>query len=292
MINFLKGSVGVKKRMFTNMSYGRIEELYKKEMTKLQGDFTQRVEIGAIKRKKSIAIKPKAKRSRIEEVEKEIESARAEPSPEPEQNQEQSNQQSNEKFHLYMTLTNEEPVQVDPISMKAPEIIFWDILKDNRKEYFRFKRIGDQFEVCATWGKVIRSSSRADLEEMYKVGIKLYESVLQGTEMSLIKIAMDYLCMMFKPERVKYRIKDLHYEYGFKKIDHWMLFENCGVYMITIDKSYHEYYLVDKINDHSKANLEGMLKAKLVCAKGSEMARIVIRRTINQSLGLDPNLGN
>ncbi|KAI3729718.1 hypothetical protein L6452_18382 [Arctium lappa] len=45
MINFLKGSVGVKEGMFTGMSYGRIEELYKKEMTKLQGDFAQRVEV-------------------------------------------------------------------------------------------------------------------------------------------------------------------------------------------------------------------------------------------------------
>ncbi|KAI3758257.1 hypothetical protein L6452_05813 [Arctium lappa] len=127
---------------------------------------------------------------------------------------------------------------------------------------------------------------------MYNVGIKLYEPVLQGTEMSLTKIAMEYLCMMFEPERVKYRIKDLHHEYGFKKIDHWILFENCGVYIITIDKSYHEYFLVDKVYDHSKAKLQGMLNAKLVCPTGSKMARIVVRRTINQSLGLDPNLGN
>ncbi|KAI3716050.1 hypothetical protein L6452_23103 [Arctium lappa] len=260
MINFLKGSVGVKEGMLTNMSYGRIEELYKKEMAKLQGDFTQRVEverkmkerhdlniqqpfpdseegtpikdkeevkkeetlahkIGAIKRKKSIATKKQAKRPRIEEVEKENKSERAEveaeptvaPSAEPEQNQEQSNQQFNEQFHLYMTLTDEEPVQAGPISMKAPEIIFWDILKDNRKEYFRFKE----------WVISLR---------FMQLGAK---------------------------------IKDLHFEYGFKKIDHWMMFENCGVYMITIDKSYHEYYLVDKIYDHNKAKLEGMLKAKL-----------------------------
>ncbi|KAI3672495.1 hypothetical protein L6452_38584 [Arctium lappa] len=280
MINFLKGSIGVPEGMFTGMSFGKLEELYQKEMAKLKGDFIQRVEvekklkerhdlniqqpfpdceegtpikekteakqeetlaqqIGAIKRKKSIATKPKARRLRIQEIEKEIESEKAEPSAEPEQNPEQSNQQPNEQFHLYMTLTDEDPVQADPISMKAPEIIFWDILKDNRKEYFRFKRMGDQFEVYATWGKVIKSCSRADLEEMYKVGTKLYETVLQGTEMSLLKIAMKYLCMMFEPEKVKYRIKDLHHEYGFKKIDHWMLFENCGVYMITIDKSYH-----------------------------------------------------
>ncbi|KAI3758453.1 hypothetical protein L6452_06016 [Arctium lappa] len=289
MINFLKEAIGVPERMFTSMPFGRIEELYKKEMAKLKGDFIQRVEekteakqeetlaqqIGAIKRKKSIAIKPKANRARIEE-EEENENERAEEEAEP-------------TLHLQQ---NEDPVQANPISMKAPEIIFWDILKDNRKEYFRFKRMGVQFEVYETWGKVIRSFSRDDLEKMYKVGTKLYETVLQGTEMSLLKIAMEYLCMMFDPEKVKHWIKDLYHEYGFKKIDHWMLFENCGVYMITIDKNYHEYYLVEKIYDHNRAKLERMLKAKMVCAKGSEMARIVIRRTINQSLGLDPHLGN
>ncbi|KAI3685215.1 hypothetical protein L6452_34453 [Arctium lappa] len=40
MINFLKGSIGVPEGMFTNMSFSRIEELYKKEMAKLQGDFS------------------------------------------------------------------------------------------------------------------------------------------------------------------------------------------------------------------------------------------------------------
>ncbi|KAI3684719.1 hypothetical protein L6452_33944 [Arctium lappa] len=302
MINFLKGSIGVKGEMFTNMAYNKVEELYKKEMTKLQGDSSQReeaerrmkerhdlniqqpfpeevtpikekaevtkeenvaMEAKTAKRVKTIASKKHSKKPRIEEAEKE-----EEPS---------------------VTTSAESAV---PISVKAPEIIFWDILRDNRKDYLRMKRVGDVFEVYSTWGKVIRSCSRADLEEMHKVGMKLYESVLKGTEESLLKIAMKYLCMMFEPEKVGHRIKDLHHEYVFKKIDKWILFENCGVYMITIDNCYHEYYLVDKVYDHSKEKLNGMLKAKLMCTKESEMARIVVRRTINQSLGLDPNLGN
>ncbi|KAI3672807.1 hypothetical protein L6452_38907 [Arctium lappa] len=279
MINFLKGSIGVKGEMFTNMAYSQVEELYKKEMAKLQGDFSQRedaerrmkerhdlniqhpfpeevtptkekaedtkeendgMEMKDAKRVKTIASKKQSKKPRIEEAEIETEPS-VTPSAE----------------------------SVVPISVKAPEVIFWDILRDNRNDYFRLKRVGDVFEVYSTWGKVLRSCSRADLEEMHKVGIKLYE-------------------------HVDYRIKDLHHEYGFKKIDKWILFENCGVYMITIDNCYHEYYLVDKVYDHSKEKLNGMLKAKLVCAKESEMARIVVRKTINQSLGLDldPNLGN
>ncbi|KAI3715334.1 hypothetical protein L6452_22313 [Arctium lappa] len=236
MINFLKGAIGVPEGMFTGMSFGRIEELYEKEMAKLKEDFIQRVEverkmkerhdlniqqpfpdseegtpskdkkevkqeetlaqkIGDIKRKKSIATKPKAKGARIEEEEKEYEKseAEAEPTVEPPTESEQSNQQFNEQFHLYMTLTDEDLVQADPISMKAPEIIVWDILKDQGKEYFRIKRLGDHYEVYATWGKIIRSCSRSDLEEMHKVGMSLYSKVLEEAGISLTKISMEYL---------------------------------------------------------------------------------------------------
>ncbi|KAI3758157.1 hypothetical protein L6452_05709 [Arctium lappa] len=120
MINFLKGAIGVLEGMFTSMSFGKLEELYQKEMAKLKGDFIQRVEVegkmkeshdlniqqpfpdseegtpskdkeevkqeetlaqqsGAMKRKKSIATKPKAKRIRTEEAEKESERREDEP---------------------------------------------------------------------------------------------------------------------------------------------------------------------------------------------------------------------
>ncbi|KAI3685795.1 hypothetical protein L6452_35053 [Arctium lappa] len=42
--------------------------------------------------------------------------------------------------------------------------------------------------------------------------------------------------------------------------------------MITIDNCYHEYYLVDKIYEHSKEKLEGMLKATLEISKDSKSA--------------------
>ncbi|KAI3729288.1 hypothetical protein L6452_17941 [Arctium lappa] len=331
MINFLRGAIGVKGEMFTNMAYSQVEDLYKKEMAKLQGDSSQREkaerrmkerhdlniqqpfpeettpskdnveemkeeqenagkEIKSAKRVKTIASKRQSKRPRVEEIAETEAEPSVTPSTEPVQNPEQSKEQSDEHMGLYMTIVK--PVQAVPISMKAPEITFWDILRDNGKDFFRIKRDDGSFEAYSTWGRVIRSCSRAVIEELYKVGMKLYEPVLKGTEENLIKIAMEYLCMMFDPERVAYRIKDHNHEFIFKKIDKWILFENCGVYMITIDNCYHEYYLVDKIYEHSKEKLEGMLKATLVCTKDSEMAKIVVRRTVNQSLGLDPNLGN
>ncbi|KAI3759690.1 hypothetical protein L6452_07693 [Arctium lappa] len=302
MINFLKGAIGVKGEMFTHMAYSQVEELYNKEMAKLQGDSAQReeaerrmkerhdlniqmsfpeettpskeeaeekkeepesvgVEAKSGKRVKSIASKRQLRRPRVDETEKE-----AEPSitsqTESVQLPEQSSKPKDERIDPYMTIV--EPLKADPISMQAPEIIFWDILRDSGKNFFRIKRADGSFEAYSTWGRVIRSCSRADMEELYKVGMKLYELVLKGTEENLLKVTLEYLCMMFDPERVHYKIKDHKHEFIFKKIDKWILFENCGVYMITIDNYYHEYYLVDKIYEHSKEKLEGMLKATLL----------------------------
>ncbi|KAI3735606.1 hypothetical protein L6452_15113 [Arctium lappa] len=331
MINFLKGAIGVKGEMFTHMAYSQVEELYNKEMAKLQGDSAQReeaerrmkerhdlniqqpfpeettpskeeaeekkeepgsvgVEAKAGKRVKTIASKRQSKRPRVEETAGTTTEHSEASIAESDQLSEQSSEPTDENMDTYMTIV--EPLKADPISMQAPEIIFWDILRDNGKNFFRIKRADGSFEAYSTWGRVIRSCSRADMEELYKVGMKLYEPVLKGTEENLLKVTLEYLCMMFDPERVHHRIKDHKHEFIFKKIDKWILFENCGVYMITVDNCYHEYYLVDKIYEHSKEKLEGMLKATLVCTKDSEMAKIVVRRTVNQSLGLDPNLGN
>ncbi|KAI3735255.1 hypothetical protein L6452_14747 [Arctium lappa] len=332
MINFLKGAIGVKGEMFTHMAYSQVEELYRKEMTKLQGDSSQReeaerrmkerhdlniqqpfpekttpskdkaeekieeqenVEVKAksSKRVKSIASKMQSKRQRIEErTESEAETP-VTPSVEPNQNSESSNKQSSEQVELFMTLTNDDPIQVDPISIQAPEIIFWDILEDQRKKFFRIKRLGDIYEVYPTWGSFIRRCTRSDLEEMFKVGMRLYEKELTGEERNLIRLAMEYLCMMFEPSKVQHVIRDLHLENKFLRIENWKIFERCGVYVITVNGAYHEYYLVDKTYEHSKGKLQAMLNAKLICSKDSEMAKVVVSRIINQSLGLDPNLG-
>ncbi|KAI3715036.1 hypothetical protein L6452_22001 [Arctium lappa] len=100
------------------------------------------VEVKSAKKVKSLASKKQFKNPRIEEAEKEAEPSVAGHTEQSSQSAQQPSQ-SNVHFELYMTVTDDEPVQVDPISMKAPEIIFWDILEDQRKKYFRIKRMGD-----------------------------------------------------------------------------------------------------------------------------------------------------
>ncbi|KAI3735544.1 hypothetical protein L6452_15046 [Arctium lappa] len=286
---------------------------------------------------------------------------------------------STKDVKMYMVVMDKvpEPISAEPVGVKPPKVIHWDVLEVDGKDYIRLKRKDEKYEVYNTWNKIVRTSSRSDIEEMFEIGMKLYADELKAPVISITKLIMEYLCMMFKPDEVEEIIRNVfqtmnnwtlyetsgvyavtldlnHTEYFlvdrmynhsilklhamlkknlgysqmlfkvrlgrnvqsrndsvwgcaedsrdehqklameylcmmfspdlvkhvikdvFKSVGNWMLIERCGVYILTIDKRFHEYYLVDKIYDHSLAMLQRMLKAKLSCSQGSEMARIVV----------------
>ncbi|KAI3746745.1 hypothetical protein L6452_09184 [Arctium lappa] len=121
---------------------------------------------------------------------------------------------------------------------------------------------------------------------MFEIGMKLYADILKAPEISITKLVMEYLCMMFQPEEVEHVIKNV-----FQSVNSWTLYETSGVYTVTLDLNHTEYFLVDRVYNHSRLKLHAMLKKKLGCIPDSEMAKYLIQRTINQSLGLDANTG-
>ncbi|KAI3719824.1 hypothetical protein L6452_20729 [Arctium lappa] len=121
---------------------------------------------------------------------------------------------------------------------------------------------------------------------MFDIGMKLYADQLKAPEISITKLVMEYLCMMFKPEEVEHVIRNV-----FKTVNNWTLYETSGVYALTMDINHIEYFLVDRVYNHSRLKLHAMLKKKLGCVPDSEMTKYLIQRTINQSLGLDANTG-
>ncbi|KAI3759073.1 hypothetical protein L6452_06646 [Arctium lappa] len=135
-----------------------------KEVEEEQKEETLAQTVKAVKRMKSLASKKQTKRPRIEEVQKEVEPVVATPG-------EQFSQQGAE--------------QSEQSEIKGRNT-------SGLKEWGTNMR--------STQPGKDRSCSRSDLEEMYKVGMNLYGEVLKGTEMSLLRITMEYLCMMFDPE--------------------------------------------------------------------------------------------
>ncbi|KAI3770422.1 hypothetical protein L6452_01555 [Arctium lappa] len=329
MITFLRTAIGVKKEMFVKMNFDQIRDLYEKEMGKLKSNEKDRVEFEkkakerhdvnmnqpfpeseegtpikekaenkeekkkeatlvqvqkTLKRTKMMAKRKKSvKNPRVEEEQKVAEEEEA---PQNEAKSQEVPQSSNVNMYMVVMDKIPKPISVEPVGFKPPEVIHWDTTEVDGKEYIRLKRNDEKYEVYNTWNKIVRECSRSDLEEMFEVGMKIYADQLTAPGLPIVKLVMEYLCMLFNPEAVKHVIRDV-----FKTVRGWTLYERSGVYELALDTFHMEYYLVDRVYNHTNLKLHAMLNKKLGCAPNSEMAKYLIQRTINQSMGLDPNIG-
>ncbi|KAI3729838.1 hypothetical protein L6452_18509 [Arctium lappa] len=234
MITFLKGAVGVKKEMFSKMSFEKIKGLYDAEMKKLQENDTAKVEmekrmkesndfviqkpfpdeqetpkkeatlgesLRTLKRTKMMARRKPTKKPRLVEEE-------AEKGAEEEEAPESSKMQkpvSTEDVKMYMVVMDKvpEPISAEPVGVKPLEVIHWDVMEVDGKKYIRLKRKDEKYEVYITWNKIVRTCSRSDIEEIFEIGMKLYADELKAPVISIKKLVMEYLCMMFKPDEVE-----------------------------------------------------------------------------------------
>ncbi|KAI3759041.1 hypothetical protein L6452_06614 [Arctium lappa] len=329
MITFLRSAIGVKKEMFVKMNFDQIRDLYEKEMGKLKSNEKDRVEFEkkakerhdvnmnqpfpeseegtpikekaenkeekkkeatlvqvqkTLKRTKMMAKRKKSvKKPRVEEEQKVAEEEEA---PQNEAKSQEVPQSSNVNMYMVVMDKIPKPISVEPVGFKPPGVIHWDTMEVDGKEYIRLKRNDEKYEVYSTWNKIVRECSRSDLEEMFEVGMKIYADQLTAPGLPIVKLVMEYLCMLFNPEAVKHLIRDV-----FKTVRGWTLYERSGVYELALDTFHMEYYLVDRVYNHTNLKLHAMLNKKLGCAPNSEMAKYLIQRTINQSMGLDPNIG-
>ncbi|KAI3770829.1 hypothetical protein L6452_01974 [Arctium lappa] len=270
MITFLKGAVGVKVEMFSKMSFDKLKKMYDAEMTKLQGDDIARVEMEKrMKESNDFLQKPFPDEQETPEKEATIgESlrtlkrtkmiARRKPTKKPRLMEEEAEKVVEEEeapFHLqYKNLQVLRMLQW----VKPPEVIHWDVLVVDGKEYIRLKRNDEKYEVYNTWNKIVRTCSRFDIEEMFEMGMKLYADELKAPVISITKLIMEYLYMMFKPDEVEEIIRNV-----FKSVNSWTLYETSGVYAVTLDLNHTEYFLVDRVYNHSRLKLHAMLKKKL-----------------------------
>ncbi|KAI3685503.1 hypothetical protein L6452_34751 [Arctium lappa] len=193
-----------------------------------------------LKRTKMMARRKSAKKPRVNEEEAEKDQKVAEEEGVPKSDEQEAQSQ-------------EEPSNTPDVNMYMV-----DTMKVDGKEYIRLKRKDDKFEVYPTWAKIVRVCSRSDLEEMFEVGMKLYADKLKTPGIPVTTLVMEYLCMLFKPEEVQHVIRNV-----FKTINNWTLYERSGVYALTMDTNHIEYFLMDRVYNHSRLKLHAMLKKKL-----------------------------
>ena len=75
-----------------------------------------------------------------------------------------------------MTLEDkDEVVHAQPVGVRAPRIVHWDTIKDDRgREYYRIKRADGSYECYSRFIRMIKEMFRHNLDETFEVGMKLY----------------------------------------------------------------------------------------------------------------------
>ena len=170
-----------------------------------------------------------------------------------------------------------ETVDAQPIGVRGPEIVDWDTILDGRKNYYRITRKDGSQEGFSGFIILLMYSFRHDLDEIFGVGKKKYADKIGQGPYDYIRIAMEYLCMMYDTERVKFLIAVED-----QRVTRWNLYERCGVYSATICDSRYEFYLVEKEYDHGARKMKSMLNIKLVENGISELAKDLVKTILKQ----------
>lgn len=176
----------------------------------------------------------------------------------------------------YINEEGAEPIHVTPISIDRPMIVHWETVKfpETRGTWIRIKRADENLELYRNFHHFIRFCTRSELEEMFKVGMELYANVLQEEIPSDLKIILEWLCMMFSPDKVS---EVLNKGGHCSEVTAWVLYENCGVHMLNIDGILIEYYLVERQYNFGSRRLHAMMLSKLRAMKNSQIAQELIR---------------
>ncbi|KAI3701587.1 hypothetical protein L6452_26776 [Arctium lappa] len=319
MITFLRSAIGVKKEMFIKMTFDQVKGLYEKEMGKLQSNEKARVEIERkAKERHDVNINqpfpeseegtPIKEKTEIKEEEtlaqkiKKIKRVKSIASKGP-----RSEERKEEEKKKEATIGQSQRILKRTKMMAKRKIV------DKKPRVEEEKKVAEEEEAPKNEEKKAESQEVPQSSDvnMYMVvmdkipkpitvepvGFKPPEVIhwdtmevdtmeLKAPGLPIVKLVMEYLCMLFNPEAVKHIIRDV-----FEVVRGWTLYERSGVYELVMDTFHMEYYLVDRVYNHTSLKLHAMLNKKLGCAPNSEMAKYLIQRTINQSMGLDPNIG-
>ena len=159
-----------------------------------------------------------------------------------------------------------------PLKVKPPRIVDWVVEARNNIHGFRVTRADQSTRWFPNFGKIIRTVTRDDLQELYEVGKAKYST--QGMT-GHTKIMMDYLILMFAPEDVKENKV-------FSAVIMWRVYEHNGVYCVIMDNGRIEFYLVEKKYNHGLSMMMNMISQTLNADPGSNLAPRLMSKITDQ----------
>ncbi|GJW58225.1 hypothetical protein Tco_0104956 [Tanacetum coccineum] len=123
---------------------------------------------------------------------------------------------------------DEEEVAIDvvPLATKPPTIIDWKIHKEGKKSYYQIIRADGKSQMYRVFNQMLKSFSKEDLEDLYKLVKAKYGSTRPIEDLDLI-LWVD-LKTMFKPH-----VKDTVWrnQQNYSVLD-WKLYDSCRVHSL------------------------------------------------------------
>ncbi|GJX68651.1 hypothetical protein Tco_0304378 [Tanacetum coccineum] len=200
MITYLKNMEGWKHNDLKSKDFDSIKELFDKAFTKVNMfvDFRTKLVEGSSKRAGEELEQESTKKQKVDE------------------------DKYTAKFQSLMeVIPDEEEVEINvvPLATKSPSIVDWKIHKEGKKSYYQIVRPDRKSQMYRVFSQMLKSFTREDLKDLYKLVKATYESTRLVEDLDLV--LWNDLKAMFEPH-VEDEIWKLQQKY---KVLIWKLFD-------------------------------------------------------------------
>ncbi|GJS78919.1 hypothetical protein Tco_0728800 [Tanacetum coccineum] len=166
--------------------------------------------------------------------------------------------------HEESTTGTETPINPVPVAMKTPSVATYKIIKQGEKGVYQIVREDGTDIVYINFGAMLKSISRDDLTELYRIAMNKYG--MDGPEDKLEKGFWKCLRIMFEEPL---STDSIWSELGQQKIISWRYYDTCRVHCLNLE-SMDVYMLSDRKYPLSAEVCQTMLKMKLLDGKMNE----------------------
>ncbi|GJX22969.1 retrovirus-related pol polyprotein from transposon TNT 1-94 [Tanacetum coccineum] len=248
MCTYLKNMEGWKLKILKNKSFANIQELFDKAMKRLNTFVDYRTEL----------VKESSKKAEVEIA------------------QESSSKRAGDELEQENAKKQKE-VAIDavPLATKPPTIVDWKIHKEGKKSYYQIIRADGKSQMYKVFSQMLKSFSREDLEDLYKLVKAKYGSTRPVEDLDLI--LWGDLKTMFEPH-----VEDIVWrnQQNYSVLD-WKLYDSRGVHSLKKQNVY-IHMLVEKRYPFTPATITDMLNMKLQADHFSKMAYQLLKLLTKQ----------
>ncbi|GJV59663.1 hypothetical protein Tco_1465763 [Tanacetum coccineum] len=156
------------------------------------------------------------------------------------------------------------PINHVPVAMKTPSIATYRIIKQGEKGAYQIVRKDGTDIVYINFGAMMKSISRDDLTELYRIVMNKYG--MNEPEDELERVFWKYLKNMFEEPL---STDPIWSEVGQQKIISWRYYESCRVHYLNLE-SMDVYMLIERAYPLSAEMCKAMLDKKLQGGKSDE----------------------